>query len=182
MILTKSQLGLILASAVTLYLTWAALKSHDSAAIVLPTRTLSKASLPAKVMDKTASFNLQTSLQARDLVALTGDLFAAPKVVTYAPKPIVNFKPKPVSEATAPPPIPIAPPLPFKYFGRFQDDAKNTVLIDYRGDVIPIKVGDIVANQYKVLAINQSANSVQIQFLMMPLNQIQTMQARAGQP
>ncbi len=182
MIFTKSQLGLILASVVTLYLTWAALKTDDAAEIALPTRTLFSASLPAKSAEKLASFNLQTKLQKRELVPLTGDLFYAPKVVTYVPKQVANTNPKPVPVVVLPPPIPVAPPLPFKYFGRFQDDAKNTVLIDYRGDVIPIKVGDIVANQYKVLAINESANSVQIQFLMMPLNQIQTMQARAGQP
>lgn len=175
MILTKSQIGLILASVITLYLTWAALKTDNSTEIALPTRTLSNASSPVNAMDKAASFNLQTSLQKRQLVPLTGDLFTVPKVVvSYAPKPIINTKPKPVFVA--------APPLPFKYFGRFQDDDKNAVLIDYRGEVIAIKVGDIVANQYKVLAINESANSVQIQFLMMPLNQIQTMQARAGQP
>lgn len=175
MILTKSQIGLILASVVTLYFTWAALQNDPSEEIALPTRTLSSTSTPVNAMDKTTSFNLQTSLQERQLVPLRGDLFTAPKVVVrYTAKPQVNVKPKPVFVA--------APPLPFKYFGRYQDDDKNAVLIDYRGEVTPIKVGDIVANQYKVLAINESANSVQIQFLMMPLNQIQTMQARAGQP
>lgn len=184
MIFTKSQMGLILASVVTLYFTWAALKTDD-AGITLPTRTLSGASLPAnglpaKSAEKQASFSLQTKLQARDLVPLTGDLFTAPTVVVY--QPVTKAKAKFVASAPVLAPAPIAPPLPFKYFGRFQDDDKNAVLIDYLGDVILIKVGDIVANQYKVVAINESANSVQIQFLMMPLNQIQTMQARAGQP
>jgi hypothetical protein len=178
MIFTKSQLGLILASVVTLYLTWAALQTDNSAEIALPTRTLSSASLPANSVEKLASFKLQDKLQQRDLVPLTGDLFSAPKVVVYQPAPVANAK----FIASAPVPKPIAPPLPFKYFGRFQDADKNAVMIEFQGDVIPIEVGDIVANQYKVLAINESASSVQIQFLMIPLNQIQTMQARAGQP
>jgi hypothetical protein len=187
MIFTKSQLGLILASVVTLYLTWAALQSDSSAEIALPTRTLSGSSLPAnsqpaKMMDKQASFSLQDKLQQRDPVPLTGDLFTAPKVVVYQPAPVAKTKFVASAPVPLPLPKPVAPPLPFKYFGRFQDDDKNAVMIDYLGDVIPIKVGDIVANQYKVVAINESANSVQIQFLMMPLNQIQTMQARAGQP
>jgi hypothetical protein len=180
MTFTKSQMGLILASVVTLYFTWAALQADNSAEIALPTRTLSATSLPTKSAEKLASFSLQEKLQQRELVPLTGDLFSAPKVVVY--QPAVVAKAKFVASAPVPAPAPIAPPLPFKYFGRFQDTDKNAVMIDYLGDVIPIKVGDIVANQYKVVAINETANSVQIQFLMMPLNQIQTMQARAGQP
>ncbi len=180
MIFTKSQIGLILASVITLYFTWEALKTEDSANIALPTRTLSNNSLPIKAPPKSASFNLQQSLQNRDLVPLTGNLFSAPKVLVYQPAPIT--KPKFIASAPAFVPKPIAPPLPFKYVGRFQDDDKKTVIIDYLGEVITIKVGDIVANQYKVLAINESANSIQVQFLMMSLNQIQTMQARAGQP
>jgi hypothetical protein len=169
MMLTKSQWVLILASIVTLYFTWAALKSDASADISLPTRTLSKASLPEKTKEKPAenlaSFDLQQNLQTRDLVPLVGDLFTAPKPIVEAPAPVAKTK------FVAPPiPKPVAPPLPFKYVGRFQDDDKNAVLIDYRDEIIAVKVGDIVANQYKVVAINESANSIQIQFLMMPFN------------
>jgi hypothetical protein len=177
MMLSKSQIGLIFASVVTLYFTWAALKNDNSADIALPTRTMSGASLPSKFEEKQANFNLQQNLQNRDLVPLVGDLFTAPKPAVIAPAPVAKTK------FVAPPiPKPVAPPLPFKYVGRFQDDDKNAVMIDYQGEIIAVNVGDIVANQYKVVAINESANSVQVQFLMMPLNQIQTMQARAGQP
>lgn len=173
MTLSKSQLALILASVVTLYFTWAALKTDNPAEIALPTRTLAVNNLAAKFGTEKIDFNLQASTQERALVILTDDLFASPKPVFVAPAP--------VAKVLAPPP-PVAPPLPFTYLGRWQDEDKNTVMIDYRGEVIAIKAGDIVANTYKVVAINESANSVQIQFLMMPLNQIQTMQARAGQP
>jgi hypothetical protein len=179
MTLTKPQMALILASAITLYFTWVALKSDDAVDIALPTRTASKANAAAKAADKPTSFSLQVSLQDRDLVPLTGDLFAAPKLQISTPV----YKSKSAVVAAAPPaPKPIAPPLPFTYFGRFQDDDKNAVMIEYLDEIIVIKVGDIVAKQYKVVAINQSASGMQIQFLMMPLNQIQTMQARAGQP
>lgn len=173
MTLTKSQMGLILASVVTLYFSWSALKSEDSAKIALPTRTLAATSLPSQISAEKVDFSLQTSTQKRALVSLTDDLFASPKPVLEAP-------PAHVVKVFAPPPV--APPLPFTYLGRWQEDNKNTVMIEYRGEVIAIKVGDIVANTYKVVTINESANSMQIQFLMMPLNQIQTMQARAGQP
>lgn len=176
MTLTKPQMGLILASVVTLYFSWSALKSEDSAEIALPTRTLAATSLPSQISAEKVDFSLQTSTQKRALVPLTDDLFASPK----PEKPVLK-SPARAAKMLAPPP-PIAPPLPFTYLGRWQDDDKNTVMIDYQGEVIAIKTGDIVANIYKVVDIKESANSVQVQFLMMPLNQLQTMQARAGQP
>jgi hypothetical protein len=171
MTLSKSQILLLLASLVTLYLTWAAYQD-EPATIALPTRTLAPTGLLAKFGTDKADFNLQTSTQERALVPLTSDLFAPPKI---EPEP-------PTYAAVKPPPPPVAPPLPFKYLGRWQDADKSMVMIDYQGEVIAIKAGDIVANKYKVVSINESASSVQIQFLMIPLNQLQTMQARAGQP
>ncbi len=160
MSLTKSQWVLAAASLVTLVLTWQASKKEGDVDASLPTRVLSTN------QQSVSSPIVQLSLPARALVPLKSDLFAQPYV---APPParraptLTAFKP-------------VAPPLPFKYVGRWQDADKSAVMIDYQGEIIPIKQGDVVAGQYKVLSINDSLDGLQIQFLMIPLNQTQTMQ------
>ena len=160
MSLTKSQWILVAASLVTLVLTWQASKKESDVTASLPTRVLS-----AK-QQNVASPIVQLSLPARALVPLKNDLFAQPYV---APPPARRAPMQAVFK-------PVAPPLPFKYVGRWQDTDKSAVMIDYQGEIIPIKQGDVVAGQYKVVSINDSPSGLQIQFLMIPLNQTQTMQ------
>jgi hypothetical protein len=167
--LRKSQIVLVVASLATLWLTWKTYENAEPIATVLPTRVVSASREKIPVIAESEQIDLAP--QRRPLIALTGDLFSPQKIKLT----------KSIHAHTLPPPKAVAPPLPFKYMGRWQDSDKRTVLIDYQGEVIAIKEGDIIANQYKVVAINELSGSdspgiIQIQFLMMPLNQIQTMQ------
>lgn len=167
--LSKSQIMLALASLATLWLTWKTYENAEPIATVLPTREVSASR--EKMPAMTESSQIDFTLQKRPLIALTGDLFSPQKIKLTKS---IHAHALPLSQA-------IAPPLPFKYMGRWQDSDKRAVLIDYQGEVIAIKEGDIIANQYKVVAINELSGSdspsiMQIQFLMIPLNQIQTMQ------
>ena len=165
MSLSKSQWVLIVASLVTLLLTWQASKKEGDVAASLPTRVLSTN------QQYVTSPIVQLSLPVRKLVPLQSDLFAQPYIARPPARQahsqvLVNFKP-------------IAPPLPFKYVGRWQDKEKSAVMIDYQGEIILIKQGDIVAEQYQVVAINDTPSGLQIQFKLISLNQIQTMQVEA---
>ncbi len=167
--LSKSQIVLTLGSLATLWLTWKTYEGAEPIAAALPSRVVSASrdKMPAMAESK----QIDLALHKRPLIALTGDLFSPPKVQPT----------KALHAHAVPPPKAIAPPLPFKYMGRWQDSDKRAVLIDYQGEVIAIKEGDIIANQYKVVAISESSGNdspsiMQIQFLMIPLNQIQTMQ------
>lgn len=164
--LNRSQWLLVLASLVTLLLTWQTSRQERATATSLPTRVLAVGSTDMANIDQGSAL---LTLPERTLTPLQSDLFAPPVIIVAKPQ----LQQARVQAA----PKPVAPPLPFKYVGRWQDQEKSTVMIDYRGDIIPIKQGDMVAGQYKVLAINTPPAGVQIQFLMVPFNQIQTMQA-----
>jgi hypothetical protein len=69
----------------------------------------------------------------------------------------------------------MAPPLPFKYLGRMQAGSGNGVMLNVQGEVTPIKQDDMLLGQYKVQSITEAGTNLQIQFLYLPLNQIQTL-------
>jgi hypothetical protein len=88
--------------------------------------------------------------------------------------------PPPVTIAIAPepeivPPEPAAPPLPFRNLGSIQGpriaDGKQVVFIDYRGSALAMRIGDVVANSYRV----ESITATQINFMYLPLKKVQTL-------
>ncbi len=175
MTLSRSQVLLGLACIVTLFLTWQTYQADVDDGTVLPTRVLSE------VRDNAApesNMHIDSALPDRVTVPFTADLFAKQYV---KPKPKQSFKKrrsKPAPRNVAPPP----PPLPFKYVGLWKDKSQQAVMLDYRGELLVVKQGDVVANRYKVEAIDESAGRIQIKFLLMSLDKIQTLQARVGQP
>ena len=167
MSLTKSHWVLIVASLVTAVLTWQTSKQEVDTATSLPTRVLSANTLLAIQPQS----DIQLVLPTRKLVPLQSDLFAQPYI---APPPARQAHSQVLAK-----PKPIVPPLPFKYVGRWQDTDKSAVMIDYQGEIIPIKQGDVVAGDYQVVAISDTPFGLQIQFRLISLNQIQTMQVEA---
>jgi len=176
MMLSRTQILLIVASMVTLGLTWQTYQEDQSAGTVLPTRVLATPENKAQAaLAVSAAQDDTLVLLDRALVPLTGDLFA---------KPYVKPKPKPVFKRVVrrAAPKPVIAPLPFKYIGRWQDKDKQAVMLDYRGEMLVAKQGDIVAGRYKLEAISESAGRMQLTFLEMTSNKRQTMRARVGQP
>lgn len=79
-----------------------------------------------------------------------------------------------VRKATAPPPPPPqqAPPLPFRMIGSINEDGKVTIFAARdNGDVVSLRVADIVDNTYRV----DSINNQQMTLTYLPLNQKQTL-------
>lgn len=55
-------------------------------------------------------------------------------------------------------------PLPFVYLGKWQEGGDVTVLIEYQNQVMPIHQGDILIDRYKVLTIEEVAQTIVVTF------------------
>lgn len=72
----------------------------------------------------------------------------------------------------------VAPALPFKYLGAVTEENNTRVILDDRGEILAVKVGDSLGVNYKLLSINKVANSTELLFLYLPMNITQTMVVR----
>lgn len=116
------------------------------------------------------------SLTKKKLVPLVDDLFTVEKP-KFIPKPNVLKMPT-IGQKN----IPIVESLPFKYLGRVQGPGENTVLAEYGDDILLLKEGDLIGNQYQVKSIDQKKEMVNVTFINTKTNQIQMMQVRVGPP
>lgn len=164
--LTKRQLMLMTALLVTLWLTWQSSKHEQSIEISQPTRVLNTVQTDDQ---KLVSNNTKLILKNRDLPDSSENLFSTPiKALPQASNTVFTA------------PKPVAPPLPFKYLGRMLVGTGSGVMLNVQGEVMPIQQGDVLLGQYKVQAIHENAGSLEIQFLYLPLNQMQTLSAQTG--
>ncbi|MCC2636484.1 MAG: hypothetical protein K0Q68_203 [Moraxellaceae bacterium] len=77
-----------------------------------------------------------------------------------------------VEAAFVPEPKPLAPPLPFRVLGKYQDADEVTVFLEDAGKGLPVKVGDLLHNDtYRIDAISDE----EIQFTYVPLQQKQAL-------
>ena len=165
--LTKRNLILMTALLITLWLTWQSREHKQSIEISQPTRVLNTAQAGTQ---KLASKNTQLILKTRTLPDSSENLFSTPPVKA----------PPQASNTVFIAPKPVAPALPFKYLGRMLVGAGSGVMLNVQGEVTPIQQGDVLLGQYKVQAIHENAGALEIQFLYLPLNQIQTLSAQTG--
>lgn len=93
-------------------------------------------------------------------------LVPPPTRVAQAPLPA----PAPPSAPPVPPP-PQAPPLPFKALGQYTDGDQVGVFLQYRDQNLVARVGDTLAEQYKVESL--AGGVLTLRYL--PLNQTQTL-------
>ncbi|ADI30102.1 hypothetical protein M301_1722 [Methylotenera versatilis 301] len=157
---------LMTALLVTLWLTWQSSKHEQSIEISQPTRVLNTVQTDDK---KLVSNNTKLILKNRDLPDSSENLFSTPIKALHQ-----------ASNAAFTAPKPVAPPLPFKYLGRMLVGTGSGVMLNVQGEVMPIQQGDVLLGLYKVQAIYENAGSLEIQFLYLPLNQMQTLSAQTG--
>ena len=86
----------------------------------------------------------------------------APPPPATVPRPVV---------AEAPPPKPVAPPLPFTFMGRLIDNGATTVFVSHNGNSLMLKQGDQAAELYRVEQISQS----EVVFVYEPLAERQVL-------
>jgi hypothetical protein len=70
-----------------------------------------------------------------------------------------------------PPPPPQAPPLPFIYMGRLDEEQNTTVFLTAGDRNLVVKPGDLIDNTYKVEQVTESA----VVLTYLPMNQRQTL-------
>lgn len=149
----------------TLALTWHSYHQEAGATLSLPTRTVSEASLQhAKAVKAAPAVDLV--LSQREAVAYKVDLFSS----AYVPSAPVKRKQAPVQKAAA---VAVAPALPFKYLGRWKDSQDALVMLSVDDEVLSVKAGDVLLNQYVVQSITDQPQGLNITFLYRPLNQTQ---------
>ena len=171
MMLEKRHLILTAALVVTLWLTWHGIQKDKEMEISQPTRVLNTSQRDTKVFE--AIDNKKLQLKIRNIPSSTENLFSTQHQAITPTIRTTTFK---ASESVAP----IAPPLPFKYLGRMFAGSGSGVMLNVQGEVTPIQIGDVLLGQYKVQSIQDSAGALQIQFLYLPLKQIQTLSAPTG--
>jgi hypothetical protein len=161
MAISRNHLLLGLALLVTLGLTWKTAQEDAAPEIALPTRVAS-----GTLSTATQVPPVTLALKQRLLVEMRANLFAGPARSVVVPR----QAPRKIAALPA-----AAPALPFKYLGRWQAGGAQTVSLDYRGEVLTVQAGDVIAGQYKLVTINEGPAGLQIQFLYTPLNQTQVM-------
>lgn len=79
--------------------------------------------------------------------------------------------PPPPAPPAEPPPPPVAPPFPYAYMGKLQEDGAVTVFFTQGNRVIPVKVGDTVDSVFRIDQITSDAMSL----TYLPLKQTQVL-------
>lgn len=70
------------------------------------------------------------------------------------------------------PPEPQAPPLPFQILGRYVENGNIAVFLQHNDQNLIVRVGDTIAEQYKV----ESLNTGTLTLRYLPLNLLQTLE------
>jgi len=76
-----------------------------------------------------------------------------------------------VIQAPPAPSKPVAPPLPFKYLGLMEDRGQLIVFVARGDELLSLKPGDVIANQYRV----DEASEASVTFTYLPLDQRQVL-------
>lgn len=99
---------------------------------------------------------------------VAGGVFAT----TQWTPPALKISAKPAATAQEAPPPPQAPPLPFRILGRYVKDGQVVVFLQYNDQNLVVRVGDTIAEHYKV----ESLNGGTLTLRYTPLNQQQTLE------
>lgn len=143
---------------ITLWLVWKT-EPSDDLAVVKPSSRLDS---HLTEVHSNASQG-QLALVARKPMPSVGNLFTTPIVA-----PAEQLK----KTATKPPP-PMAPPLPFKYLGRWKENGLLTVMLLANDEVMAVKQGDQLLNAYEVKELTESNSGLMVGLMYLPLKQMQ---------
>jgi hypothetical protein len=83
-----------------------------------------------------------------------------------------SWTPSPAPVKSAQPTAPSAPPLPFSYLGRMEQDGQTLVFLAKQDRSYVVKAGEVVGDTYRLDEVKTSA----LQFTYLPLKIKQTLQ------
>lgn len=170
---------LMAALLLTLLAAWLAPPVEDESLVSAPQRVRSaddaRWNASAAESRKQANDTALDVLGIKKRVPLADEALAAGVFATAIQVPVA--KPAEVSKAEEIPlPPPQAPPLPFRFLGRYEDAGQSVVFLQYNDQSLVVRLGDTLGEQYKVEQI--TATSLELRYL--PLNQIQNLDMGAG--
>lgn len=165
MTLTKQQRGVVLGILLVATLAVTAVSSNETVDDGVVRPLVKTADVITRSDHKAGKMTLsrldlgQINRDAEDVAAV--DVFASK---SWAPPPVK------VTPVVSPPVVPVAPPLPFRYVGQLEDgDGKVTIYLARGDDVHTVRVGDLLAEQYRLDAMDNG----QIILTYLPMNQQQ---------
>ena len=94
---------------------------------------------------------------------------AADGIDVFAPK--IRSRVSVARVAIAPPPQPVAPPLPFQYVGQIKGREGPTVLLSRGEESFSVKPGEPIDNDYRLESMTDEALTI----VYLPLNERQTL-------
>ena len=80
--------------------------------------------------------------------------------------------------AAAPPPRPVAPPIPYSYFGMSIQDGRTVVFVTRQERTFLLAVGEVIENNYRVEEIRPT----EVVLTYIPLNERQVMMIGTAKP
>lgn len=93
-----------------------------------------------------------------------GNAFSA--ISWYVPPPP---PPPPPPPKVVPPPPPTAPPMPFSYFGRYEEDGALIILLVKGDRIYTVSTGDVIENTYRVGSL--SGGRLELTYLPLDIRQ-----------
>lgn len=156
-------LGLLGAALLAVYFTP---NSDDD--IVVPRKASHHTSLLAKPTQSTDAVEVLT-LRNRDVYAneeIASGLFSIAKW-RIATQPSAKIS----AQMPAQPSVPLAPPMPFRFLGRYADEGKEAIFLQSNERSIVVRVGDTIDEQYKIESLDDGILTLRY----LPLNQVQTL-------
>lgn len=178
------RVGLAVALLATLAAAWFAPATSDDQVMVVERRPSAKAA-SSQVQSSSGSsakpINANVEmLGVRDrsnAAADSSSLFEVPQWAVPKPPPPPPPPPVMAMPPPPPPPAPTAPPLPFRFMGRYVSNGQTTAFLEQGERSWAVKVGDSMDELYRVEGITE--NAVQLRYL--PLNEVQLLEMGSAQ-
>lgn len=117
----------------------------DPVAVPSPSRPPQVSRAPAESRPSIALERLQRRDAHTDSEKLAGNTFGAMTWHVPPPPP----PPKPIAKP-APPPPPSAPPMPFTFLGRYEDEGVRIIMLVKGDRIYTVSEGDVIDQTYRV--------------------------------
>lgn len=138
---------------------------------VMPVPHAAKPAAPAAPEPGNPRNNARTADMSVLIIKPRSDAESPTQVFSVPPALPASHAPKTAAVAAPEPEAPRVPVLPFKVLGRYAEDGREAVFLQYKDQNFVARVGDVLLDQYKVEQISASAATL----LYLPLNQRQTL-------
>ena len=155
------------ALAITLVAAWFAPDVEVNPLVVAPSKPVTRA---ASTASDSLRQNIPEVLEIKQRPTVDAVAYTFAPATWQSPKP----QPRPKKVEAPPPPAPVAPPLPFRFMGRYEADGSTAVFLLHKDQTLVVREGDAVAEDYRLLSIS----GTQISFMYLPLEQEQVLNTK----